>query len=643
MIPGSPRRRPSWRWLALLTVVVAAAAGTIYWLRWPGAPLASARPDPQVPAPSGLSAPAPLPPLASVPADYHERIVAYLSNDAVITRAELGEYLIPRYGPEKLDKLVKRRVVERAARANGVEVTASEVEATLAEHLRGLNINRDAFVHDVLKGYRMNLTEWKEDMIRPRLMLTKIVRNQVRVSEQDLREAFEALYGEQVSVRVIAWPKEDEKAARDQYARLRDSEEAFAQAARAQKNSAFAASGGRMKPFRRHNLQDKVLEEQAFMLRPGQVSELIQVGDGFIVLKCDERKPPDLAVNFEAKREELLKAATDRRTDEACKQCFAALLQQANPRSLVDEDPKLLIDQSAHVLAYLWGNEPVTREELGEFLIQRFGEERLEFLVNARIIERECKRKGIEITDAEVEADLQVKLKTAQVSQAEFIKSYLNPQGKNLYEYKEDVLREQLRLARLCRASVQATEAEIHMAYDAHYGEKVLCRIILYPRGELEIAGKEYASLRDSEKAFSEKAKHQASSTLAAKEGRLEPFARYTTGDKKLEEEAFRLAKGEISAVIETDQGPAILKCDSRIPPQTDVKLEQVHDQLEKEVIERKIPIESRALFARLREVEHPRLLIKDPTRPAESLAQSVREDMAPKNTIQRVSGQTTP
>jgi parvulin-like peptidyl-prolyl isomerase len=638
MMAGPRTRRPGWRWLALLTVVIAAAAGTVYWLRWPGSPLAIAHPDPQAAAPA---APAPLPSLPNVPLDYHERVVAYIGNDEVVTRAQLGEYLIPRFGPEKLDKLVKRRILEHAARANGVEVCAAEVEATLNEHMKGLNVKREQFIHDVLKGYHMNLTEWKEDMIRPRLMLTKIVRNQVRVSEQDLREAFEALYGEQISVRVIAWPKDELKTAQEQYARLRDSEEAFTEAARGQKNSTFAASGGRMKPFRRYNLQDKALENKAFELRPGQVSELIEVADAVMMIKCDERKPPTIGVNFEAKREELLKAATERRTDEACKQYFATLLQQANPHSLVDDDPSLLTRPDAHVLATLWGNEPITREELGEFLIQRFGEERLVFLVNKRIIERECKRKGIEVTDKDVEDDLLVKLKAAQVSQTEFIKTYLNPQSKNLYEYKEDVLREQLRLSRLCRPGIKVKDAELRLAYEAFYGEKVTCRIILYPKDERGIAEKEWPSLRDSEKAFNEKAKHQASNSLASKGGKLEPFAKNTTGDRNLEEEAFRLAIGEVSAIIETAQGPAILKCDGRVPPEVNVAFDLVRPELEKRVIEGKIPLESRALFAKLRQAENPRLMLKDPSRP-ENLTESVQDSYSTGEPIRRVSGQTT-
>src|SRR5438874_2664672 len=42
------------------------------------------------------------------------------------------------------------------------------------------------------------------------------------------------------------------------------------------------------------------------------------------------------------------------------------------------------------VVAYLYGNVPVTREELGDFLIARGGHEKLELLLNKKIIEIEA-------------------------------------------------------------------------------------------------------------------------------------------------------------------------------------------------------------------------------------------------------------
>src|SRR5262245_8323321 len=49
-------------------------------------------------------------------------------------------------------------------------------------------------------------------------------------------------------------------------------------------------------------------------------------------------------------------------------------------------------------------NQPIFREELGEYLIARFGAERLEFMINRKIVDAECKKHGIVVTDSDIEA-----------------------------------------------------------------------------------------------------------------------------------------------------------------------------------------------------------------------------------------------
>ena len=53
-------------------------------------------------------------------------------------------------------------------------------------------------------------------------------------------------------------------------------------------------------------------------------------------------------------------------------------------------NPQTTYDSSQRVVAYIYNTIPITREELGEYLITRHGTEKLEMLVNERIIERAC-------------------------------------------------------------------------------------------------------------------------------------------------------------------------------------------------------------------------------------------------------------
>jgi parvulin-like peptidyl-prolyl isomerase len=621
-------RRPRWRPIALATTATAAVAAVVWWTRGPSQE-AAARPAP----PAAPAAAAPPPP--AVPSDYHQRVVAFLDQEGkdVVTRADLGEYLIPRCGPDKLDLLIKKRVLDDACRARGIVVTALEVEAAIAEEMQGLNVNRERFVKDVLRGYRKNLTEWREDVVRVRLQLDRLIRDGVGCTPEEVRQAFEARYGEKVECRVIFWETKDEGKARAEWTALRDSEEAFDERAHNQPErwKEYSATGGKIKPFGRYTLSNATLEEAAFRLRPGQISEPVKTPEGIVLIKCDRRLPADTTASFEAKRDALAREVLDKKVAAKIKTEMPALLADARVRNLVREPgrSKMLVGPDAKVLAYIHDSEPVTREELGEFLVQRYGGERLEMLANKRLIERACKDRNIAVSDAEIDAELANRLKRAQVDSVEtFITQVLNREGKNLYEYREDAIRPELQLARLGAAAVQVTPEALQQAFEAHYGEKVKCRLIIWPKEEERFALMEYARLRDSEAEFDRKARQQASGVLASKAGHVDPVARHTVGDDDLEAELFKLQPGEVSRLVNTPQGVVMAKVDGRVPAVAGVTLEQKRPELEAEVRRKLTEAEAPRVFARLKEQAAPRLLLRDPNR-ADDLAASVKADLA--------------
>ena len=112
-------------------------------------------------------------------------------------------------------------------------------------------------------------------------------------------------------------------------------------------------------------------------------------------------------------------------------------------------------DYNQRVVAYIHGTIPITREELGEFLISRFGPDRLDFLINRRIIELACKSRNITVTDAMIEAQLQNDLSSMKLTVKDFTKLFLTPKNKTLYEWKEDVIRLKLMMAQLVEPTIQ--------------------------------------------------------------------------------------------------------------------------------------------------------------------------------------------
>jgi hypothetical protein len=283
-------------------------------------------------------------------------------------------------------------------------------------------------------------------------------------------------------------------------------------------------------------------------------------------------------------------------------------------------------DYSRRWVAVIHGNIPITRQDFGEYLIARQGE-KLELLVNKCIIEQACQKRGITVTNAEVDAALNEDLKGMNMTINQFVTGVLKNYHKSLYEWREDVIRPRLALAKMCRDRVTVTDQDLKAAFEAYYGEKVDCRIILFDKKQRPVVEKMYDELRKSEERFDQEARHQASPSLAAKGGQIQPIGHLTTGNPDLEKEAFSLRPGEVSRLIETPEGVVVMKCIKRIEPDAGKKLETERAALEKEVIEKKTQLEMPKLFKELQDEAQPKLFIKK-YMTQEDLERDVKRDL---------------
>jgi PPIC-type PPIASE domain len=274
----------------------------------------------------------------------------------------------------------------------------------------------------------------------------------------------------------------------------------------------------------------------------------------------------------------------------------------------------LVASNSKEVVAYIYGTMSITREQLGEYLIQRMGAERLNNLVNRCIIEQAARERGVEVTATEVEADLAETLRgfAPRITLKDFESKILKPRNKTLYEWKEDVIKPKLLLAKMCKDNVKITDKDLHDAFEAYYGEKVDCKIIMWPKAEQHIAMAAYPKIRDSEEEFDRVARSQASPSLASQGGHIQPIARHTTGNEVLEKAIFGLEPGEMTAVLDTPEGYVVAKCVKRIPPDTSKHLENEREKLSAEIHRRRLEmIEIPKLFQKLHDEANPKIVLK--------------------------------
>jgi hypothetical protein len=324
--------RSSWRKLALACGTAGVIALAFCWGRWGALSEAAANPP-------GAGGPEPLS-VTPTPGEYATRPVAYIYNSIPITREDLGEYLIARFGPERIDFFVNRRIIERECQSRGIQVTDAEVEAQLVEDLRSMNIARlEDFVNQVLKRFHKNLYEYKEDVIRPKLYMAKLCRPHVTVTDEDLQKAFEAHYGPKVKCKMIVFNKgTGTRLMTEAWTKIHEDPAQFDKLAREQPIKALAATGGDAPPIHKHFGNDEV-ERIAFGLQVNEVSQLIALSDGTsVILKCIEKIPADSKYRLEDERLKLHKEVMDTKLADEVQKTFKRLRQEADPKVFLQNE-----------------------------------------------------------------------------------------------------------------------------------------------------------------------------------------------------------------------------------------------------------------------------------------------------------------
>jgi hypothetical protein len=312
------------RWVRAVGIAGAAAAGYVWGIT-------SDRAYAQLPGA-----------LPEITAD--KRVVAYIYGNIPVTREELGEFLIARGGAEKLELLVNKKIIEVEAARRNITVTATEVEAALNDDLKGLSVSKDDFVKHVLPRYGKTLYEWTEDVIKPRLMLSKMCRDQVKITDEDLRKAFENRYGEKRQAKVICWNASDKKAALRQWEEARKGDVEFDRVARTQADPNLAASCGLVAPVGRYAYaeiegQNDAVEKALFSLKVGEMSQLFDTPAGVMCVKLVAIIPPDTTVTLDQVRANLERELFDAKMNITIPKFFKQLKETAQPNLLLKGPP----------------------------------------------------------------------------------------------------------------------------------------------------------------------------------------------------------------------------------------------------------------------------------------------------------------
>jgi parvulin-like peptidyl-prolyl isomerase len=220
-------------------------------------------------------------------------------NGEQIPYGELADECIMRYGRQVLEVEISHLLLQQALAKAKLTVTQQDLDEEIAHAATLAGVIDKTNKPDIEKWIKtateeQNITkeEYVRDSVWPSAALKKLSGSSIQVTNDDLQKGFEANYAERVRCRAIVLSSM--RKAQEVWAKARQNTTMEYFGDLAEENSIEPSSKslkGEVPPIRRFGGQPQ-LEEVAFALKPNELSGIIQLGDKFVIIKCEGRTQP---------------------------------------------------------------------------------------------------------------------------------------------------------------------------------------------------------------------------------------------------------------------------------------------------------------------------------------------------------------
>jgi parvulin-like peptidyl-prolyl isomerase len=528
--------------------------------------------------------------------------VMAIVNGKDISRVDLTNACVQRHGEAVLESLVNKRLILNHCEKRGIAITNEDIAAEIDRMAKRFQLARDQWLEMLEKERGITAQEYARDIVWPTLALRKLAANEVKPTPQEIDVAMEREFGPSVNARLIA--VSNAELANQLHQQLSADPDLFPRLAIEHSVDINSASvGGLIQPIRRH-VGDPGIEQVAFALKPGQISQVLPVAGQFVILKCESHNPPR-NVDRASVEQAIVDKLSDEKLREASHNLFARL-QSASTLVNVYNNPELRQTMPG-VVATVNGDR-ITMKELGDECLLRHGEEILETEISRLLLEQSLKNANLAVTDADLEAEVRHAAELSGVVDAngkadldKWYQSITEEQGIDRAQYLRDAVWPSAGLKKLTASTVEVTPEDINKSFQANFGERVRCRAIVLPtmRRAQEVWDK--ARRNPSIEFFGDLAEeYSIEPTSKALRGEVPPIQRYG-GQEHLEKAAFVLEEGQLSGIIQVADKFLILRCEGRTEP-VNVNLEVVREDLARDIYEKKLRIAMSEKFESIRE-----------------------------------------
>jgi len=612
----SPRAL-KWRiagWLASGTLVVAACLA-VRWLVPADAVVAQSprHPVKQATAVDRQKAAAPQGVPGSAALAPRKNPVAAIVNNESITRDALAKDCLVHYGKDVLESLVNRTLIQVACKQRNITITAEQVDAEIERMAKKFQVGKEQWVKLLEKERGIPYDRYARDIVWPTLALRELARDKLKISREELDDAYESEFGPGVKVRLIAM--EDAAKAQDVHAQAVAHPEDFGALAKKYSQDANSASAyGLIQPIRRH-MGDPQLEQAAFALKKDEISQIVKVGNLHVFIKCEEHIPETRGIDRKKIETHLYDALVERKLRAAANDVFQDLQSGAKVENIYNDPAKS--EQYPGVAAIINGQQ-ISIRELAEECLERHGTDVLDGSIHRLIIEQALRKRNLKVADPDLEAEIaRAALAMGKVNDqgeadvAGWLQYVMESEGITRDVYVRDEVWPSVALKKLVAGSVQVTEEDLKRGYEANYGPKVRCRAIVLSnqRRAQEIwdtirealpKGRQHALKLFGELA-AENSIEVGSRSLR---GEVPPIQKFG-GQPVLEKEAFALSEDNpLSGILQVGATYVILLYEGRTKP-IDTTFAEVRKLLQADIQEKKERVAMASVFEKLKDASH--------------------------------------
>jgi foldase protein PrsA len=123
--------------------------------------------------------------------------------------------------------------------------------------------------------------------------------------------------------------------------------------------------------------------------------------------------------------------------------------------------------------------QSISRQQLADECVARKGKEILDLLVNRTLIEQALRSRKLEVNATEIDQAIQNVATRFGISREKWLATLEKERGITPVQYARDLIYPDLALRKLCAGRVQVTSKDMQDAFEAQYGDRIRCRMIM--------------------------------------------------------------------------------------------------------------------------------------------------------------------